>query len=131
MIRSRGFGFVYVNQTKRLNYFPCGFMSHIIPYYRFIDALPHLSCCPPRRHRRFLISSITWLNHMKHHISQRLKSSFTSLKMNTGTMNITNINYDAPIPFDKLKRQLKLCHVLDPPTNIVSAESCPTLSACA
>ena len=71
-------------RTNGLNYFPWAFKSYIIAYYCFTDAWPHLTCHPAKQHHRFLIS-ITWFHHMMHHIFQRLKSSFTSLKINTGT----------------------------------------------
>lgn len=71
---------ISVTRTIGLNYSK----SHIIAYYCFADALPHLTCRPTRQHHTCLIS-ITWFNYMTHHIFQRPKSSFTSLKINAGT----------------------------------------------
>ena len=65
-----------------------------ISIHCFIDTLPHLTCRSARKHCIFLISSTDTSNLVEshstqklltHHISQRLKSSFTFHKINTAT----------------------------------------------
>ena len=84
----RGF---LTDPNKPIKLFPLRFQVPyhclFIYYYCFINVLPHLTCRPATQQCRFLFiiinnnknifMSITWFNHMMHHISQRLKSSFT------------------------------------------------------
>ena len=75
---------------------------------------------------------------MTHHISQRLKSSFAFLKINTDTrkhfltyqkiLPAKSINITTH-PYYLTERQLKLCHVRYPSTNTMTIQSCPALSA--